>query len=111
VRATLKAIQLELTLLTAVTLAACASPSPTAPAPSPTPPPTPSTTPPPVARLSITIDSHGSSVAIFYASEITFDMSGSTGVGLHYELAFGDGSSSSGASTATHIYGGCPSRC
>jgi hypothetical protein len=31
-------------------------------------------------------------------------MSGSTGVGLHYELAFRDGSSSSGASTATHIY-------
>jgi Big-like domain-containing protein len=60
--------------------------------------------PAPVARLDVTIDSHGSSRAIFNASDITFDMSGSTGFGLRYDVAFGDGSSSSDAPTAKHIY-------
>jgi hypothetical protein len=64
--------------------------------------------PPPVARLLVTIDRYGSSSALFDASEITFDMSGSTGFGLRHEIAFGDGSSASDAPTAKHIYAMTP---
>jgi hypothetical protein len=60
--------------------------------------------PPPVVRLDVKIDNDGSSTALFDASDITFDMSGSTGFGLRYNVAFGDGSSSSDAPTAKHIY-------
>src|SRR5947207_11185661 len=51
---------------------------------------------PPVARLDVTIDSRGSNRALVGASEVTFDMSGSAGSGLHYAMDFGDGASSSG---------------
>jgi hypothetical protein len=60
--------------------------------------------PAPVARLDVTIDSHGSPVAIADATEVAFDMSKSTGFRLRYDLQFGDGVSSSEA-TVRHIYG------
>ena len=60
--------------------------------------------PPPVARLDVTIDSRGSKLALAGVSEITFDMSRSAGSDLHYNVDFGDGTSSSGTSVAKHVY-------
>jgi PKD domain-containing protein/Big-like domain-containing protein len=61
--------------------------------------------PPPVARLDVTLDSRGP-LALAGVSEVTFDMSGSAGFGLRYDVDFGDGTSSSGASVAKHVYHG-----
>jgi hypothetical protein len=62
--------------------------------------------PVPVGRLDVTIDKRGSSLALVGATEITFDMSQSIGFGLRYDLAFGDGSTSSGEPVAKHVYNG-----
>jgi hypothetical protein len=61
--------------------------------------------PAPVARLAVTIDAHGSTVAVGDVTNVTFDMSGSSGVGLRYAFTFGDGSTvTSTEPIARHVY-------
>jgi hypothetical protein len=59
----------------------------------------------PVARLAVRIDDHGSAAAIAGATEIDFDASASSGAGLRYHVAFGDGTFSNSAAAA-HVYSG-----
>ena len=61
--------------------------------------------PAPSARLNVTIDSNGSTVALSDVSDVLFDMSRSTGSGLRYDVAFGDGASASTSTPrARHVY-------
>jgi len=95
-----------LALLSASTIIACSGSTPQAPtAPAPVPPPSPGPPPAaPVARMSVSIDSHGSSIAIQGLSVVKFDASGSSGTGLRFGLDFGDGQGAD-AAVATHVYG------
>ena len=60
--------------------------------------------PPPVARLTMKIDDHGSTMALADATAVTFDLSASTGTALTYDIQFGDGESAVGMTTVSHVY-------
>lgn len=81
------------------------TPTVVSPTPTPTPQPTAPEPPPaaPVARLAVNVDGRGLAKAIQSFSTVTFDASGSSGVGLRYGLDFGDGSGAD-APTASHVY-------
>jgi Big-like domain-containing protein/PKD domain-containing protein len=59
---------------------------------------------PPIARLNMVFDKRGSTAALAGVTEVTFDLSASTGSGLRYELSFGDGTPVTASRTATHRY-------
>jgi hypothetical protein len=62
--------------------------------------------PAPSIRLVVKIDGHGSEYAINGVTDVSFDLSGSTGYGIRYDLDFGDGSNAATPTTThtTHVY-------
>jgi hypothetical protein len=65
--------------------------------------PTPENTTPPSPVLVLTIDSHGSTVAVASITSVTADLTISAGSGLQYQIDWGDGQTSTSA-RATHTY-------
>src|SRR6185503_16055117 len=61
------------------------------------------TTAAPSAQLNVVIDKYGSTVAIAGVSSVAFDLTGSTGTGLTYEVNFGDALASS-QPVSQHVY-------
>ena len=60
-------------------------------------------TPAPTASFSLTIDGLGSEEAIAAVSNVTVDVSASTGAGLRHAIAFGDGETAA-TPVAQHVY-------
>ena len=73
-----------------------------------TPPVAPSPAPPagelPVAKMVVTYDGDGGNYGFLGATKVRFDLSGSTGNNLKYDIAFGDGETASGSPTFEHVY-------
>ena len=67
-----------------------------------TPPESPGT-PAPASSFSLTIDGRGSEEAIAAISNVTVDAGASTGAGLRYAIAFGDGETAA-TPVAQHVY-------